>query len=98
MREATRQLDLYRDAVTRIQNGDYNSALTKLLDHQVFLDKHAVPPCSHFTDVQEAIGYCYNYLGNIVEYKSTKEQLPIDSSTKPKSINLKKKKRYVNPN
>ena len=95
LKEVSKQMDNYNDIMLRIQKGDRFVALGQLLEHQAFLDKYAVPPCSHCTDVQEAIGYCYNFLGNLFSHEVRPSEIDIPVQQKTVSTKVKQKKKYV---
>ncbi|KAK7082422.1 hypothetical protein SK128_013921 [Halocaridina rubra] len=99
LKDIETQLLYYKDALSKLQRGNYQAALPVLLTHLEFIEAHVVLPVKHFTDLQEALKQCYNYMGNIYNpHKQTEPQEAVESP-QPKAVKLKGgKNKYVNPN
>ena len=98
LQELEAQLSRYKDGLHKLKEGNAHSSLPVLASHIEFLDRYAVLPVKHYSDAQEAIKQCYNYLGNI---QKPCESVPVVESQpqQQKSIKLKAgKSKYVNPN
>lgn len=77
LQDLEQQMSCCRDAFNKLRKGDVASALSVLLTHITFLDRHIVEPVKHYTDVQQATKQCFNFQGNV--------QLPREVATAAQS-------------
>ncbi|XP_076048660.1 protein-lysine N-methyltransferase SMYD4-like [Oratosquilla oratoria] len=65
IRDVKRHVDTHRVALSKLVQGEVLPALRLLLENQGFFDRVAALPVRYYTDAQEAIRQCFNFLGNV---------------------------------
>lgn len=94
LKELDTQLTRFKEALTKLKQGHAEAALPLLASHMEFLDRHAVLPIKHYSDLQEALKQCFNYLGNLHNPNET-----VIPEPQQRHIKLKAgKNKFVSPN